>query len=79
MPYVCVRMNDTGEVRCVPTYVAEHLFSRQRATGPIPIELARPQIKPVETAMESPAIDPQVEQAVAPAQDPQPRTARRRR
>lgn len=32
MKHVHVRMKDTGEIRHVPDYVAEHLISRQRAT-----------------------------------------------
>lgn len=31
MKHVHVRMKDTGEIRHVPDYVAEHLISRQRA------------------------------------------------
>jgi hypothetical protein len=32
MTHVQVRMKETGEVRRVPDYVAEHLISRQKAT-----------------------------------------------
>ena len=79
MSSVTVKMNETGEIRKVPHYVAEHIVATKKGTLVKTEDYELIDAPIVETAMEQPGADPQVETAVTPAENPKARKPSRRK